>query len=57
MKVLIIQCKEIFREEREEDVRENIKKQIKDGGIIVLSPRVAYEIADIGENEENNGNT
>lgn len=54
MKVLIIQCKEIIREE---DVRENIKKQIKDGGIIVLSPRVAYEIADIGENEENNGNT
>lgn len=54
MKVLIIQCKENFSEE---DVRENIKKQIKDGGIIVLSPRVAYEIADIGENEENNGNT
>lgn len=54
MKVLIIQCNEMVCEE---DVRERIKEQIKDGGIIVLSPRVAYEIADIGENEENNGNT
>ena len=54
MKVLIIQCNDMVHEE---EVREHIKEQIKDGGIIVLSPRVAYEIADIGENEENNGNT
>ena len=54
MKVLIIQCKDNVYEE---DVRDRIKEQIKDGGIIVLSPRVTYEIADIGENEENNGST
>ena len=54
MKVLIIQCKDNVYEE---DVRDHIKKQIKDGGIIVLSQRVTYEIADIGENEENNGST
>ena len=48
MKVLIIQYKE---EQYEEDVRERIKEQIKDGGIIVLSPGVTYEIADIGEKE------
>ena len=56
MKVLIIQCKENFHEE---DVRERIKEQIKDGGIIVLSPRLTYEIADIGEKEQrkDNGST
>lgn len=49
MKVLIIQCKDNVYEE---DVRDRIKEQIKDGGIIVLSQRVTYEIADIGEEEE-----
>lgn len=48
MKVLIIQCKDNVYEE---DVRDRIKEQIKDGGIIVLSQRVTYEIADIGEEE------
>ena len=47
MKVLIIQCKDNVYEK---ELREQIKKQIKDGGIIVLSQRVTYEIADIGEN-------
>ena len=54
MKVLIVQCKDNVYEE---EVRKHIKEQIKDGGIIVLSPRVTYEIADIGEKEENNGST
>ena len=56
MRVLIIQCKDNVYEE---EVRKHIKEQIKDGGIIVLSPRVTYEIADIGEKEwrKHNGST
>ena len=49
MKVLIIQCKS--EEIEMENMRETVKEQIKDGGIIVLSPEVTYEIADIGEKE------